>query len=248
MPAGQHRNALDKRRPSPVTVGLVIRSMTGVTSAVSWPTVSVCSSRALIARALACNSDRFGSVRAQRGCAPDCLYPLHPRSERHPQQADRRRPPPHPGRPGRESSQAGLRDRYLRSACRRPPHMPQMCLSWTRRQHDASGYGKASGVPDLPHPVHPVRLPASSRWRKVFPWWPAYGLRACFTVLPCADCCRFLRAAGPGQGARSARAAAPQAPLTRPAGSGSLPGGGKGADRGVGGLRAGVHLSCWGAG
>ena len=39
--------------PSPVRVGLVIRSMTGLTSAVPWPAVSVSISRALIARAAA---------------------------------------------------------------------------------------------------------------------------------------------------------------------------------------------------
>ena len=36
--------------PSQVTVGLVIRSMTGLTSAVPWPAVSVSISRALIPR------------------------------------------------------------------------------------------------------------------------------------------------------------------------------------------------------
>src|SRR6266550_4535647 len=52
--------------PSSVTVGLVIRSMTGLTSAVPWPTVSVSSSRALIARALSCSSGRLCSCRLQR--------------------------------------------------------------------------------------------------------------------------------------------------------------------------------------
>src|SRR6266516_7809126 len=52
--------------PPSVTVGLVIRSMTGLTSAVPWPTVSVSSSRALIARALSCSSGRLCSCRLQR--------------------------------------------------------------------------------------------------------------------------------------------------------------------------------------
>jgi len=41
-----------------------------------------------------------------------------------------------------------------------------------------------------------VRLPASPRWRKWFGGGRIYGLRTCFTVLPCPDCCRFLRAGG----------------------------------------------------
>src|SRR5712691_5653639 len=51
--------------PSPVTVGLVIRSMTGLTSTIPWPAVSVCSSRSLIARALACSPGRLDSIRRQ---------------------------------------------------------------------------------------------------------------------------------------------------------------------------------------
>jgi hypothetical protein len=51
--------------PSSVTVGLVIRSMTGLTSAVPWPTVSVSSNWLLIARDLACSSGRLGRRRLQ---------------------------------------------------------------------------------------------------------------------------------------------------------------------------------------
>lgn len=52
--------------PSPVSAGLVIGSMTGLTSTVSWPAVSVCSRRALTARALSCSSGRFSSLRLTR--------------------------------------------------------------------------------------------------------------------------------------------------------------------------------------
>src|SRR5258708_1186599 len=51
---------------SSVTVGLVIRSMNGLTSAVPWPTVSVSSRRVLMARALSCSSGRLCSRRLQR--------------------------------------------------------------------------------------------------------------------------------------------------------------------------------------
>src|SRR5450755_3809658 len=68
-----------------------------------------------------------------------------------------------------------------------------------------------------------VRLPASPRCLQVAPRWAIYRFGACFTVLPCLDRCRFAASGRLGQGARSARAAAPQAPLTRPAGSGSWP-------------------------
>ena len=44
----------------------MIRSMTGLTSAVPWPTVSVCSSWALIARALSCSSGKFCSYKSSR--------------------------------------------------------------------------------------------------------------------------------------------------------------------------------------
>src|ERR1035438_6191698 len=76
--------------PSPVRVGLVIRSMTGLTSTVSWPAVSVCSRRSLIARALACSSGRFPSIRRQprssgelmtvsmRSATPSFRLLLHP--------------------------------------------------------------------------------------------------------------------------------------------------------------------------
>ncbi len=67
-----------------------------------------------------------------------------------------------------------------------------------------------------------------------------------FTVLGRASVCslaliaaRFLRAGGPGQGARSARAAAPQAPLRRPPGSGSWPAGARERTAGVGGFGGG---------
>src|SRR5271165_241829 len=68
-----------------------------------------------------------------------------------------------------------------------------------------------------------------------------------FTVLGRASLCslaliaaRFLRAGGPGQGARSARAAAPQAPLTRPPGSGSWPAGARERTAGVGSFGGGL--------
>jgi len=48
-------------------------------------------------------------------------------------------------------------------------------------------------------------------------------------LLPVPDSCRVLRAGGAGHGARSAGAAAPQAPLTRPPGSGSCRGAGTGS-------------------
>jgi hypothetical protein len=63
-------------------------------------------------------------------------------------------------------------------------------------------------------------LPASVRvrkWAVCWPgwvWWPWSG--AWPSLLPGPDRCQFVRAAATGQGARSARAAAPQAPLTRP--------------------------------
>ena len=47
--------------------------------------------------------------------------------------------------------------------------------------------------------------------------------------LPVPDSCRVLRAGGRVTGARSARAAAPQAPLTRPPGSGSCQAAGAGS-------------------
>src|SRR5262252_7974188 len=46
------------------------------------------------------------------------------------------------------------------------------------------------------------------------------------SLLPVPDSCRILRAGGRVIGARSARAAAPQAPLTRPARERIMPGGG----------------------
>ncbi len=54
----------------------------------------------------------------------------------------------------------------------------------------ADGAHRPSWRPDA------VRLPALPRWRKWFRGGCIYGLRACFTVLPCPDCCRLLRAGG----------------------------------------------------
>src|SRR5689334_25021343 len=51
--------------PPSVTVGLVIRSRTGLTSAVPWPAVSACNSRSLIACALACRAGRLGAFSAK---------------------------------------------------------------------------------------------------------------------------------------------------------------------------------------
>ena len=88
-----------------------------------------------------------------------------------------------------------------------------------------------------------VRLPASARDRKWVRGGPRDRLGRASLCFPCPDRCRFLRAAGRVRGARSARAAAPQAPLTRPAGSGSLPAGGNGSEPEVGRFLAGVGLS-----
>src|ERR1700676_704732 len=97
----------------------------------------------------------------------------------------------------------------------------------TRRQRGPSVAvrGKPTVYTDRQTAPAAVRLPASPRNRK---WGSVVGrlpFGACFTVLPCPDSCRFPASGGLGQGARSARSAAPQAPLTRPAGSGSWPAG-----------------------
>ncbi len=84
---------------------------------------------------------------------------------------------------------------------------------------------EASGCTDRATGADAVRLPASPRCLQVARRWAVYRFGVCFIVLPCLDRCRFPASGGLGQGARSARAAAPQAPLTRPAGSGSWPAG-----------------------
>ena len=74
----------------------------------------------------------------------------------------------------------------------------------------------------------------------------------CLSLLPVPDSCRVLRADGQVTGAHGARAAAPQAPLTRPPGSGSCqaatrqgaPGGGYGSAVQAGGLS--VRVTCRG--
>ena len=58
-------------------------------------------------------------------------------------------------------------------------------------------------------------------WMAMVGAWPG--------LLPVPDCCRFVRAAGAGQGARSARVAAPQAPLPRPRREPVMGGRGRGA-------------------
>jgi hypothetical protein len=55
---------------------------------------------------------------------------------------------------------------------------------------------KADGYTDRATGPDAVRLPASPRDRKWFRGGPVYRFGACFTVLPCPDCCRFLRAGG----------------------------------------------------
>jgi hypothetical protein len=94
----------------------------------------------------------------------------------------------------------------------------------------------------------PVRLPASARDRK----WFRDGR---VTVLGRASLCSLaLIAAGfceppAGSGGRGAPpAAAPQAPLTRPAGSGSSPGGGNGSEPGIGGSSGWRGSLRWGRG
>jgi hypothetical protein len=80
-------------------------------------------------------------------------------------------------------------------------------------------------------------------------------------VLPVPDSCGFCEGAGPGQGARSARGAAPEVPLTRLPGSRIIaagPGGGSvagtefscavrgvAASLGRGGLRAALAAGKW---
>ena len=59
-------------------------------------------------------------------------------------------------------------------------------------------------------------------------------VRGCLSLLPVPDSCRVLRAGGRVTGARSARAAAPQAPLTWPSGSGSCRAPGQGGPGGAG--------------
>ena len=56
-----------------------------------------------------------------------------------------------------------------------------------------------------------------------------YGLRACFTVPPCPDCCRFLRAGGRVRGAKRPRSGAEGA-LDTAARERIMAGGGKGAN------------------
>jgi hypothetical protein len=60
-------------------------------------------------------------------------------------------------------------------------------------------------------------------------WLPGLGMAE---SAPCPDSCRILRAGGRVKGARSARVAAPQAPLTRLCRERIMPGGGQGASAG----------------
>jgi hypothetical protein len=87
----------------------------------------------------------------------------------------------------------------------------------------------------------PVRLPASARDRKWFRGERGDRFGACFTVLPCPDRCRFLRVAGRVRG-RGAPAQGAAGALDASGGERIVAGGGKGANRGVGGFRAGVCL------
>ena len=97
--------------------------------------------------------------------------------------------------------------------------------------------------PLLPARVHASELrkhrPITLRIRRcpltciaAVPQWFAMGrlpFSGVLHLLPCPDCCRFLRAGGRVRG-REPPGAAPKAPLTRPPGSGSWPAGGKGAN------------------
>src|SRR5258708_40197445 len=78
------------------------------------------------------------------------------------------------------------------------------------------------------------------------------GLRACASVLPASDSCLGRASGRAGQGARSARVAAPEAPLTRLSGS-RLWAAGAGSPRfrwigGAGGGGAAVRLGGVGGG
>ena len=65
---------------------------------------------------------------------------------------------------------------------------------------------------------------------QVVPRWPHSRFAGVLHCAPLPSLLPVSASGPPGQGARSARAAAPQAPLTRPPGSGSWPAGGKGAN------------------
>ena len=88
-------------------------------------------------------------------------------------------------------------------------------------------------------------LPVSAGHRKWFQLsdWVAWGgLRACASVLPASDSCLGGASGRAGQGARSVRVAAPEAPLRRLSGSRSWaagagsPGCGGGRVPGAGGV------------
>src|SRR5208283_5113263 len=85
--------------------------------------------------------------------------------------------------------------------------------------------GRGSAKQAVPRTAPPARTLSAYLHRRGDRKWfrdgSVYRFGACFTVLPCPDRCPVPATGRPGQGARSARAAAPQAPLRRPPGSGS---------------------------
>ena len=114
--------------------------------------------------------------------------------------------------PARAHPACGLRlaagPRNVGAAARRVRTLPAVTLSDTGGQEERTRY---------PPYLHPP-VTASCRFGLVRLWlrWSAGWLN----LLSVPDSCRVLRAGGRVTGARSARAAAPQAPLTRPSGSG----------------------------
>ncbi len=60
----------------------------------------------------------------------------------------------------------------------------------------ASPHTKASGYTHRRHHPRPCPLTCIAAVTQVVPRWPHLRFAACFTVPPCPDCCRFLRAGG----------------------------------------------------
>ena len=88
-----------------------------------------------------------------------------------------------------------------RTAENRPPGMHGMHQSGEQsgRPHNGTKrarIGKASGSTD--RSLLPGRCPLTciAAVTQVVPRWPHLRFGACFTVPPCPDCCRFLRAGG----------------------------------------------------
>ena len=130
------------------------------------------------------------------------------------------------GAPAEVAARAGnsarvLHEVYLHCTDRQDDTVSQQiqdAIDADARVTPSSRYGKASGYTHRRH--HPGTCPLTCI-AAVFAGGSVvtgFTVREHASVLPCLDGCQVAASERPGQGARSARVAAPKTPLTRPGG------------------------------